>query len=183
MSFDAENEEYTELFRAGVWHELVFKNDETDKFWSIKIVKNTHIRHWGASGTEGKQKITEFDSPEEARENAEKLYLSKTKSGYVVAKPTLTYETDLCHFVSAVELERFIEQVYGTRFDFHEDVDSRETTYRYRPTGELSQQEEEEIIQWIRTGENEGYMTHALLDDCVRQRLIPAGTYLIETGL
>jgi predicted DNA-binding WGR domain protein len=174
------NEEYTELFRAGVWHELVFKSDEADKFWSIKIVKTTHVRRWGASGTEGREMITEFDSVDEARENAEKLYLSKTKGGYVVAKPTLAYDTDLCHFVEHDELERFIEQVYGTEFNFRQDVDSREMTFRYRPSGELSDDEEEDIIQWVRTGVNEGYMTHSLLDDCVRQRLIPAGTYVIE---
>jgi len=174
-------DEYTELFRAGVWHELVFKNDDADKFWSIKIVKNTHVRRWGPTGTDGKEKVTEFDTVTEARENAEKLYVSKTKGGYVVAKPTLECETDLCHFVQDSELERFIFQVYGVEFNFLDDVfDSTDSSYRYRPTGDLSEYEEQRIIEWIRTEEPKGYMTHSLLDDCVRQRLIPAGTYLIE---
>ena len=174
-------DEYTELFRAGSWHDLVFKGDEENKFWSIKIIKNTHVRKWGPSGTKGKELLTEFNTADEARENAEKLYISKTKSGYMVAKPTLNYETDLCHFVSREDLEEFIYDVYGQSLSIREDMlDDGVPLFRFKPTGQISKQEEDDILDWVMTGEKVYLLTHTLLDDCVRQRLIPAGTYIVE---
>lgn len=177
------------LFRAGVWHDLIYKDEESAKFWSIKIVRNTHIRKWGALGTMGDEKETVFKNPEEARRDAEKLYISKTKKGYKVLKPQLEVTTHLVHNIKDIaELNNFIFRVYGVPFDVIKDqlpdlnegaVDYCGQTFTWAPDGMLTEYDIERIEDWI-NGDDVYYMTHRLLDDCVRQRLIPAGVYSLE---
>ena len=171
-----------ELFRAGSWHELLFEDGTSAKFWSIKIHKNTHIRKWGAKGTEGRQKVTIFSEAEEARFDAERLYKSKISSGgYRVKRPRLDRKTELIHTVDYGELERFFESVYKIEFEFVADQEcGNDSTHRFRPTGEMCSYDKEHIKEWIDSGGINCYMTPSLLDDCVRQKLIPAGTYLVE---
>lgn len=177
----------TELFRAGVWHDLICENEESSKFWSIKIVKNTHIRKWGALGTMGQEKVTHFDDADQARADAERMYIAKTRGGYVVRKPQFSVKTELVHWVESVaEFNTFIYKVYGVPFDIWTDqcMDEYGPSYlthtlRFAPDGALTQDDIEKIEQWV-DGEPNYYMTHRLLDDCVRQRLIPAGVYCLE---
>jgi predicted DNA-binding WGR domain protein len=172
-----------ELFRAGVWHDLICDDGTASKFWSVKIVKNTHIRKWGALGTMGNEKVTTFDSPEIARKDAENLYLSKTRGGYRVKKPQLSVTTELVHTVDGVAtLNSFIFRAFGVPFDFCKDQEAQiGHSFKFTPDGKLSDFDIECIERWINSdGEDGVYMTHRLLDHCVRQRLIPAGVYLIE---
>jgi predicted DNA-binding WGR domain protein len=154
-----------ELFRAGSWHELLFEDGTSAKFWSIKIHKDTHIRKW----------------VDEARVDAERLYDSKVKSGYKVKRPQLVRKTELIHIVDYGELERFFESVYKMSFEFVADQEClNDSTHRFCPTGELSKYDKGSIEEWIKSEGLKCYMTPSLLDDCVRQKLIPAGTYLVE---
>tara|TARA_Y100000593_G_C4194654_1_gene278706 strand:- start:219 stop:800 length:582 start_codon:yes stop_codon:yes gene_type:complete len=180
----------SELFRAGVWHELLCKDEETntDKFWSIKIVKNTHIRRNGRAGTEGRETLKAFGTQDEARKDAERIYYSKLRNGYRVKKPQLQVDTELIHIVQHKELERFFMAVYKVFFDFRADQECPNVfqQYRFTPNGKFSSEDgvKEKINTWIQMeGENIFYMTHHLLDDCVRQRLIPSGTYLVEINI
>lgn len=171
--------EYHELFRAGIWHELIKADGTSNKFWSIKVVKNTHIRRWGPVGTEGKELTTEFDTPEEARKDAESLYLSKTMSGYEVAKPTLTYEAKFCYFVEQEQFEAFISKVYSKEYFFEpEDPDSN---HIFICDGRLGWYDKQVIEDFIKNDIREFGLTYALIEDCIRQKLIPAGVYIIQT--
>ena len=169
-----------ELFRAGIWHELIYDDGETQKFWSIKIVNNTHIRKWGVIGTEGKELITECTNSDEARDEAERLYLSKTRKGYKVAQPQLTIDnTDVTHFIRADKLGEFFFEVYGWPFDFYKDMGvGRYTEHVFRPDPENYYIDD--VDDFIFTGDVGG-ITESLLADCVRQRLIPPGVYVVET--
>jgi len=174
-----------ELFRAGTWHELTHQDDQCSKFWSIKIVKDTHIRRWGALGTLGNEKTTTFDNVEDARKDAERLYLSKTRSGYRVTKPQLSVKTELVHTIDSIyTLNNFFYRVYGISFCFVSDQEAISGhSFKFTPDGNLDEYDTEKIKRWIDSdGENGMYMTHTLLDDCVRQRLIPAGVYLVEVN-
>lgn len=172
-----------DLFRAGVWHDLVYEDEESSKFWSIKILKNTHIRKWGALGTMGDEKVTHFDNAEAAREDAERMYIAKTRKGYKVCKPKLPVATELVHTIESIaSLNNFIYKVYGVPFDILKDqMVNTSQTLMFAPDGRLEDWDVELIEEWIESfGKKPIFMMHRLLDDCVRQRLIPAGTYLIE---
>ena len=171
-----------ELFRAGCWHELTYKDDTSDKWWSIKVHKATHQRKWGATGNEGRAKVTEFSHPEEARADAERLYKMQVKQGYGVKKPQLPRVTELIHCVDYGDLEKFFALVYQVPFEFVSDQEcGNDSSHRFCPNGELCDYDKKDIKDWVDSeGMSGSYMTHRLLDDCVRMRLIPAGTYLIE---
>lgn len=175
-----------ELFRAGCWHELIYQDEESNKFWSIKVHKSTHIRKWGAIGTEGKSTVTSFEGAEEARKDAERLFLAKTKGGYKIKKPHLERETELIHFVERQELERFFESVYGRPFDFCIDqectaVKPLDETYTFYVSDIVSDNEKDDINLWVNDKYYYGYLTGTLLNDCCRQKLIPDGKYIVET--
>jgi len=170
-----------ELFRAGCWHDLVFEDDSSSKFWSIKILKDSHIRKWGPTGQDGRELITAFADHEEARKDAERLFKAKLSSGYRVAKPSLQRVTELIHTVDHDELDRFFTQVYGVPFEFAFDQEaSNYSSHRFVTSDELDEYTKKEIAKWIKSDGGRGYMTGALLDDCVRQKLIPDGTYIVE---
>ncbi len=171
-----------ELFRAGCWHELTYKDGTSDKWWSIKIHKTSHHRKWGAAGNTGREKITSFLTAEQARHDAERLYNMQIKQGYGVKKPYLLRTTELVHIVDYGNWEKFVTSVYQTPFEFVSDQEcSNDSSHRFRPNGEMCDYDKQDIEDWIKSeGMSGSYMTHRLLDDCVRQRLIPAGIYLIE---
>ncbi len=172
-----------DLFRAGCWHDLDFDDGVTAKFWSIKIHKDTHIRKWGAAGTDGRGKTIQFDNAEAARKDARRLFNSKIKEGYKVSKPNLEVKTELAHFVDYGDFESFINRVYGIEdWSFVADQEcGNDSSHRFCPDGELSEYDKGDIKDWVDSDGADGcYMAHRLLDDCVRQRLIPAGVYIVE---
>ena len=170
------------LFRAGIWHELTYENKEenADKFWSIKVHKNTHIRHSGRTGATPRETITEFDTQEEAREDAERLFNAQINQGYRVSKPQLAMTTELVHTVSAAEFNRFVYQVYDIIFDFLSDQNEGLGVNGIRFYVDGQDIDREYMDRWRNGEDMGGFMALLILDDCVRQRLIPAGDYLIE---
>jgi len=170
-----------ELFRAGCWHELVYEDGTVSKWWSIKVHKSTHIREWGALGSDGRSKVTEFANAELARTDASKKFNSQISQGYKAKKPHLNVETELVHSVDYVDLENFINSVYGLEdFSFVVDQEcSNDSSHRFRPDGTLDDYDREQIKELL-DGKYPAYMTDRLLNDCVRQRLIPAGVYIVE---
>ncbi len=61
---------------------LEYKDEKSNKFWSIEVLSNRYTVCYGKIGTEGKEQIKEFSSEEEAQKEAEKLIASKIKKGY-----------------------------------------------------------------------------------------------------
>lgn len=170
------------LFRAGCWHELVYKNEEenADKFWSIKVLKCSHIRKSGRTGANPRETVVVFDTAEDARQDAKRLYDAQVRQGYKIKKPQLEVATELVHTVTYTELERFFLQVYGAKFNFVYDQECTRNSYRrFYADGQRSTNDHEDIANWV-NGEPKMWMAGLLLDDCVRQRLIPAGYYLVE---
>lgn len=169
-----------ELFRAGCWHDLIYEDGTTSKFWSIKVHKDTHIRKWGAGGTDGRSKVTEFANAELARTDASKKFNSQIKQGYKAKKPHLKVETKLTHFVESSDLEDFFNSVYGVEgFNFVADQEcGNDSSHSFNPDGYLDEYDQEDIENWISKGYGH-YMSSRLLNDCVRQRLIPAGVYIV----
>lgn len=62
---------------------FTFKDDKSDKFWSIETSENKVIVLFGKTGTAGVANEKDFDSPESAQKEAENLIREKVKKGYV----------------------------------------------------------------------------------------------------
>ncbi|MBQ8288578.1 MAG: WGR domain-containing protein [Clostridia bacterium] len=61
---------------------LRYTDEKSDKFWRVEILGCALVTNWGKAGTNGKYALKEFDSEEECRKEAEKLFRSKLKKGY-----------------------------------------------------------------------------------------------------
>ncbi len=59
-----------------------FVEGNSSKFWSLKLSESTITVRWGRIGTKGQEKVTEFDSNEEAEAAMSKLITEKMKKGY-----------------------------------------------------------------------------------------------------
>ncbi len=64
-------------------HYLEYQDSKSYKFWQIEIEANTLTVKYGKIGTAGQEKISNFDSPEQAQKEMAKLIAEKTKKGYV----------------------------------------------------------------------------------------------------
>lgn len=62
---------------------LEFQEGTSNKFWKIEVNGNTFTVTFGKVGTAGKSQQKNFDSPEEAQKEADKLVASKRKKGYI----------------------------------------------------------------------------------------------------
>jgi len=62
---------------------LEYKDDKSSKFWEVLVEGNNATVRYGKIGTKGTAKVHEYDSPEKAIAEAEKLAKSKIKKGYV----------------------------------------------------------------------------------------------------
>lgn len=62
---------------------LEYQDDKSNKFWEIEVTQNSYTLRYGKIGTDGQSKTKSFDSEEAALKDAEKLYNSKIKKGYV----------------------------------------------------------------------------------------------------
>lgn len=60
-----------------------YKDEKSNKFWEIEVIKNKHEITYGKIGTDGREITKEFDDEETAAKEAEKLVKSKLKKGYV----------------------------------------------------------------------------------------------------
>lgn len=62
---------------------LTFKDEKSDKFWSVEVAGSDITVVFGKTGTPGVTNQKSFSSPEEALKEAEKLIREKIKKGYV----------------------------------------------------------------------------------------------------
>ncbi|MDI7225151.1 WGR domain-containing protein [Leptospira santarosai] len=62
---------------------LTFKDDKSDKFWSIETSGNSFTVTYGKTGTVGQTQTKSFDNEEKCLKEAEKLLAEKLKKGYV----------------------------------------------------------------------------------------------------
>lgn len=61
---------------------LTFRDEKSDKFWSIDVNGNSFTVTFGKSGTTGTSQTKTFDTPEKSLAEAEKLMNDKLKKGY-----------------------------------------------------------------------------------------------------
>jgi len=59
-----------------------FVEGTSKKFWEIELEGESFTARWGRIGTDGQQKVQDFDSPAEARKAHDKLCAEKEKKGY-----------------------------------------------------------------------------------------------------
>ncbi|EMM76869.1 WGR domain-containing protein [Leptospira santarosai] len=64
-------------------HHLTFKDDKSDKFWSIETSGNSFTVTYGKTGTAGQTQTKSFDDEKKCLKEAEKLLSEKLKKGYV----------------------------------------------------------------------------------------------------
>src|SRR5687767_3359435 len=62
-----------------------FKEGTSNKFWEITLEGESFTTRWGKIGTDGQSTTKEFDSPQQARKEYDKLIAEKVKKGYVLA--------------------------------------------------------------------------------------------------
>lgn len=62
---------------------FVFKDEKSDKFWSIDCVGCDFAVNFGKTGTSGRYQVKEFGSAEECLKEARKLVSEKERKGYV----------------------------------------------------------------------------------------------------
>lgn len=73
---------------------FIYKDNNSDKFWSIEVIANsTHVTY-GKTGTAGSTTTKEFKDASAAQKDAEKLIKEKTKKGYLEITELVTPPTD-----------------------------------------------------------------------------------------
>lgn len=61
---------------------LTFKDDKSDKFWSIEVTGTSFTVTYGKTGTDGQTSTKDFDTEEKCMKEVEKLVNEKLKKGY-----------------------------------------------------------------------------------------------------
>lgn len=61
---------------------LVYKDDKSNKFWTIEVEGDSYTVTFGKTGTNGQSQTKEFDSMEDCEKAAQKLVAEKLKKGY-----------------------------------------------------------------------------------------------------
>lgn len=64
---------------------FTYKDDKSDKFWSVEVQNNHLTVVFGKTGTAGSVQTKEFDDEPAAQKEADKLIKEKTRKGYVEA--------------------------------------------------------------------------------------------------
>src|SRR5260221_7327681 len=62
---------------------LTFKDNKSDKFWSIEVNGKSFTVTYGKAGTAGQTSVKEFDTEGKCMKEAEKLVSEKVKKGYI----------------------------------------------------------------------------------------------------
>jgi predicted DNA-binding WGR domain protein len=71
-------------FDGPVALDLVFKNNNSNKFWSIALEGCSHTVHFGRTGTAGQSQTKRFETPEKALQSFLGLVREKKDNGYVL---------------------------------------------------------------------------------------------------
>ena len=94
--------------------------------------------------------------------------------------PSLAYKEVSYYEVEWTNLERFIEAVYGQKYDIVSDMewsnDSEHSIKAEKRT--FSQYEVDQLVAFRTTGKG-GWILYILLDDLCNRGFIPSGEYLI----
>jgi len=69
-------------FDGPVSLDLVFKNNKSNKFWSIALEDCSHTVHFGRTGTAGQSQTTRFETPKKALQSFLGLVREKKDNGY-----------------------------------------------------------------------------------------------------
>ena len=59
-----------------------FSEGASNKFWEITLKGTSFVTRYGKIGTDGQETLKEFDSPDKAKKEYEKLIAEKEKKGY-----------------------------------------------------------------------------------------------------
>jgi len=63
-----------------------FAEGSSHKFWQIELEGSSFTTTYGRVGTDGQMSLKEYDSPEKAKKEYDKLIAEKVKKGYLLAK-------------------------------------------------------------------------------------------------
>lgn len=64
---------------------FIYKDEKSDKFWTIHVEETVLTVIFGKTGTAGRTNVKEFSNNEDAQNEAEKLIKEKTRKGYIEA--------------------------------------------------------------------------------------------------
>jgi predicted DNA-binding WGR domain protein len=67
---------------------LTFKDNKSDKFWSIAVSGKSFTVTYGKTGTDGQTSVKDFDTEEKCMKEAEKLVSEKIKKEYIESSGT-----------------------------------------------------------------------------------------------
>jgi predicted DNA-binding WGR domain protein len=67
---------------SGGWLRYEFSEGTSNKFWEIKLEGSAFQTKYGRIGTPGAVTLKEFDSPDKAKKEYDKLVAEKVKKGY-----------------------------------------------------------------------------------------------------
>lgn len=82
--------------------ELIYQDDQSDKFWNIIVIEDHFTVTYGKSGTNGRSQTKTFENEEQCLKEAEKIIAEKIRKGYVekgqistiVSKPKTLKQSD-----------------------------------------------------------------------------------------
>jgi predicted DNA-binding WGR domain protein/Leucine-rich repeat (LRR) protein len=105
---------------------LTFKDDKSDKFWSIEVNGKSFTVTYGKTGTDGQTSVKDFDSEEKCMKEAEKLTGEKVKKGYgendsVLSSPSVTAPDYLKEWEEIVNAKDKKKALYN-HFNFMADT-------------------------------------------------------------
>lgn len=99
-----------------------YKDETSNKFWSIELEGDSIHLAWGRIGSKGQSKTRTFDDEEKARKEHEKLIKSKTKKGYVEVTEG-SAESDLRTRMNAIsDLDNDLEEFHLISEDLGDDT-------------------------------------------------------------
>ncbi|EMN92843.1 ATP-dependent DNA ligase-like domain protein [Leptospira interrogans serovar Medanensis str. UT053] len=92
-------------------HQLIFRDDKSDKFWNIETSGNSFTVTYGKTGTAGTSQTKTFETEETCIKEARKLLSEKLKKGYIEGNDRtekLTSNNDKKHKSDQQEVNKII---------------------------------------------------------------------------
>ncbi|UMQ59290.1 WGR domain-containing protein [Leptospira interrogans] len=92
-------------------HQLIFRDDKSDKFWNIETSGNSFTVTYGKTGTAGTSQTKTFETEETCIKEARKLLSEKLKKGYIEGNDRtekLTSNNDKKHKSNQQEADKII---------------------------------------------------------------------------
>lgn len=139
---------------------FIFKDDKSDKFWTVEVEGATLTVIFGKTNTAGNANVKEFESGEEAEREAQKLIKEKLKKGYFE-----TQEEASCKLAEA-EFWNLVERAKKKSEDVFEQVEVLVTQLAERPM--------EDIVEFEMIYHRLNYLAH--------QSRLWAAAYIINGG-